>query len=466
VVRGFRRIIKTQGPELAEVVLHKRIGDPAAYRIDRYMETGGYEALKKALLEMSPEQIVEEIKRSGLRGRGGAGFPTGTKWGFLPPDTRPRYLVVNADEGEPGTFKDRQLIEQDPHQLIEGIVISCYALDVHWAAIYVRGEMLLGAYMLQRAIEEAKERGFVGEKILGTDFSLDIVVHRGAGSYICGEETALLSSLEGRRGEPRLRPPFPAVEGLYRKPTIVNNVETLSNVPHIVLKGADWYASLGTEKSKGTRIFCLSGHVNRPGNYEVELGTTFRQLIFEYGKGIRAGNELKCFIPGGASAPWFGPDKLDVPLDMDVVMAEGSMLGSGAVVVMDETTCAVRAAMRLVRFFAHESCGQCTPCREGCTWMYNVLRRIEYGAGRPEDLDLLLEIGAGISPSIKNPPPTGPAEFAVYTTICLLGPSGVVPVTSALRLFREEFETHIEEGRCPKGTKRFVATVPASDPSP
>jgi NADH-quinone oxidoreductase subunit F len=435
---------------LAEVILHNRIRDPDAYKLERYESLGGYRALKKALSELSPEEIAEAVKESGLRGRGGAGFPTGTKWSFLPPETRPRYLVVNADEGEPGTFKDRELIERDPHQLIEGIVIACFALDVHWAAIYIRGEMRLGAYLLERAIEEARRAGYLGEKILGTDFSLEVVVHRGGGSYICGEETALLSSLEGRRGEPRLRPPFPAVEGLYRKPTVVQNVETLSNIPYIVLNGAESFAALGTEKSKGTRIFCLSGHVNSPGNYEIELGTTFRELIYGYGKGIRAGNELKCFIPGGASAPWFGPDKLDVPLDMDVVMSEGSMLGSGAVVVMDETTCAVKAAMRLVRFFAHESCGQCTPCREGCTWMYNVLKRIEAGAGRPEDLDLLVEIGAGISPSIKAPPPSGPAEFATYTTICLLGPSGVVPVTSALRLFREEFEEHISRRGCPR----------------
>lgn len=438
-------------------ILHSRVGDPEAYKLERYRQLGGYQALEKALTQMQPGEVVEAIKTSGLRGRGGAGFPTGTKWGFLPPEVRPRYLVVNADEGEPGTFKDRQLIERDPHQLIEGIVITCYALDVHWAAIYVRGEMRLGAYLLERAVDEARRANLVGEKILGTDFSLEIVVHRGGGSYICGEETALLSSLEGRRGEPRLRPPFPAVEGLYRRPTIVNNVETLSNVPHIVLRGAEWYASLGTEKSKGSRIFCLSGHVNRPGNYEVELGTTFRELIYGYGKGVRAGNQLKCFIPGGASAPWFGPEKLDLPMDMDVVMDEGSMLGSGAVIVMDETTCAVRAAMRLVRFFAHESCGQCTPCREGCTWMYNVLRRIEDGEGRFEDLDLLSEIGAGISPSIKNPPPKGPAEFAVYTTICLLGPSGVVPVNSALRMFRNEFEEHVASKECP--VRRSAAAV-------
>ncbi len=438
---------------MTKAIVHRRIREPEAYKLERYESLGGYRALKKALSEMTPEQIVEAVKASGLRGRGGAGFPTGTKWSFLPPDTRPRYLVVNADEGEPGTFKDRELIEKDPHQLLEGIIITCYALDVHWAAIYVRGEMRLGAYLLERAIAEAKEAGYIGEKILGTDFSLDVVVHRGAGSYICGEETALLSSLEGRRGEPRLRPPFPAVAGLYGKPTVVNNVETLSNIPYIVMEGPESFASLGTEKSKGTRIFCLSGHVNRPGNYEVELGITFRELIFDYGRGIRAGNDLKCFIPGGASSPWFGPDKLDLPLDMDVVMAEGSMLGSGAVVVMDESTCAVKAAMRLVRFFAHESCGQCTPCREGCTWMYNVLKRIEAGGGRPQDLDLLLEIASGISPSIKAPPPQGPAEFAVYTTICLLGPSGVVPVNSALRLFREEFEEHIALRACPKAVR-------------
>lgn len=439
-------------------VLLSRVGEANAWKLGRYRELGGYVALEKALKSMTPEQVADEVKASEIRGRGGAGFPTGVKWGFLP-EVYPRYLVINADEGEPGTFKDRDLIELDPHQLIEGTIIAAYALKVNWSAIYIRGEMVLGAARLENAVREAYGAGFLGKDILGSGFNLDIVVHRGAGAYICGEETALLSSLEGRRGEPRLKPPFPAVEGLYAKPTIVNNVETISAVPHIVINGGAWYASMGTEKSRGTKIFSLSGHVNRPGNYEVELGTTFRALIDEYGLGVRGGNKLKAVIPGGASSVWFVDEDLDTPLDFDAIAAAGSMLGSGAVIVMDETTCAVKASARLVKFFSHESCGQCTPCREGCAWMYKVLTRIEDGAGRPEDLELLLSVGSGITPALKSDGPMAMSEVLPYTTICVLGPSAVTAMASPLRLFREEFEEHIRLGRCPKASERGVARV-------
>lgn len=429
------------------------MGESDAWKLSRYRELGGYDAVVKALKSMTPEQVVEEVRTSEIRGRGGAGFPMGVKWGFLP-DVYPRYLVINADEGEPGTFKDRQLIEFDPHQLIEGVIISAYALRVNWSAIYIRGEMLLGAARLENAVREAYREGLLGSNILQSGFDLDVVVHRGAGAYICGEETALLSSLEGRRGEPRLKPPFPAVEGLYARPTIVNNVETISAVPHIVQHGGAWYASMGTEKSKGTKIFSLSGHVNRPGNYEVELGTTFRELINDYGLGVRGGNKLKAVIPGGASSVWFVEADLDTPLDFDAIAAAGSMLGSGAVIVLDETACVVRAATRLVKFFSHESCGQCTPCREGCAWMYRILSRIEEGAGRPEDLDLLLSVGTGITPALKSEGRMVMSEVMPYTTICVLGPSAVTAMAAPLRLFRDEFEEHVHSGHCPQKAQK------------
>ena len=408
-----------------------------SHTIARYKDTGGYSTLTKALREMSPEEIIEEVKASNMRGRGGAGFPAGVKWGFLAA-TEPRYLVVNGDESEPGTFKDRQLLERDPHQLVEGIIISSYALNVHHAFIYIRGEYPKPARRVQRAIDEAYEAGYLGENIHGTGFSLDITVHLGGGAYICGEETALLNSLEGRRGEPRLKPPFPAVEGLYAKPTIVNNVESISNIPWIVGNSGLSYASIGPERSAGTRMFSLSGHLNKPGNYEIVMGMTWRELIFDIGGGIPQGRELKAWIPGGASAPWFVPSEhLDTLVTIDDIAQAGSMAGSGAVIVMDETTNVVAAAHRLVRFFAHESCGQCTPCREGTTWLENVLGRILDGRGRHEDIDLLLEISNGISPGLLWPP--------AMTTICPLGPSAVSPVTSITRWFMPELEAMIGE---------------------
>jgi len=416
-----------------------------SHTLMRYEATGGYSALRKALAT-TPEAVAAEVKASNIRGRGGAGFPMGVKWGFLPPDTRPRYLVVNADESEPGTFKDRQLLERDPHQLVEGIVISAYALGVNHAFVYVRGEFALGYDRLTAAIDDARAKGFLGANILGSGFDLDLVVHRGAGAYICGEETALLESLEGRQGMPRIRPPFPAIEGLYAKPTVVNNVETLSTLPAIITMGGAKYGKLGVNRSTGTRLFSLSGQVKRPGNYEVELGTSFRDLLFQrnLGGGIRDDRPVKFFIPGGASSQWLtGADEhLDASLDMDFVQQEfGVMLGSGAVMVFNDTTCSVRVAWRLAKFFAHESCGKCTPCREGTGWIAKILHRLELGDGRKEDLDLLLDVGDNICPGLAAP-------FS-QTTICPLGPSSVSAVVSLHKYFRDEVEEHVRQGGCP-----------------
>lgn len=406
-----------------------------SHTLSRYLATGGYEALTKALTEMSKDDIIEEVKTSNLRGRGGAGFPTGVKWGFLAPD-EPRYLVVNCDESEPGTFNDRQLTERDPHQLLEGIIISSFALDVHHAFVYIRGEYPKAARRLQSAVDEAYEAGYLGDDVRGSGFALDVTLHLGAGAYICGEETALLNSLEGRRGEPRLKPPFPAVEGLYSKPTIVNNVESISNIPWITTNGGAAYAAIGPERSAGTKMLSMSGHINAPGNYEIVMGMTWRELIFDIGGGIPDGRALKAWIPGGASAPWFVPaEHLDTIVSIDDVAANGSMIGAGAVIVMDETTNVVAAAHRILRFFAHESCGQCTPCREGTSWLEAVLKRILDGNGRPEDIDLLLDISDNISPGLVWPP--------LMTTICPLGPSAVSPITSITRWFRPELEAMI-----------------------
>ena len=406
-----------------------------SHTLERYQATGGYQSARTALTTMTTGAVHEEVKASNLRGRGGAGFPAGVKWGFLPPDIRPRYLVVNGDESEPGTFKDRQLLERDPHQLIEGIIIAAYAIDCHDAFIYIRGEYPLPARRVERALAEAYEAGYLGSNIFGSGFDLNVTLHLGAGAYICGEETALLNSLEGKRGEPRIKPPFPAVEGLYGKPTIVNNVETLSNMAWIVANGGAAYAAIGPEGSSGTRLFSLSGHVRRPGNYEIVMGMTFGEFIDEYGGGVRDDRAVKCFIPGGASAPWFTAEQLDLPITIDDVGRAGSMLGSGAIVVMDETTNVVEAAHSLVSFFAHESCGQCTPCLEGTSWLEMVLARILRGEGRAIDLDLLLDVSDNIAPGLGWPPK--------MTTICPLGPSAVSPVTSILRHFRDEVEAMI-----------------------
>jgi NADH-quinone oxidoreductase subunit F len=405
--------------------------------IARYEDTGGYQALRKALTSMTPQEVIDEVKSSNMRGRGGAGFPTGVKWGFLA-DASPRYLVVNCDESEPGTFNDRQLTERDPHQLLEGIIVSSYALGVDHAFVYIRGEYPKAARRLMAAVKEAESAGYLGDDILGSGFSLTVTLHLGGGAYICGEETALLNSLEGRRGEPRLKPPFPAVEGLYAKPTIVNNVESISNIPWITMNGGAAYAAIGPERSAGTKMMSISGHVKKPGNHEIVMGMTWRDFIYDLGGGIRDDNELKCWIPGGASSPWFVPSvHLDTPLTIDDVAANGSMIGAGAVVVMDETTNVVAAAHSIVRFFAHESCGQCTPCREGTSWLQDILERILSGTGRPQDLDLMLDVSDNISPGLTWPP--------AMTTICPLGPSATAPVASIMRWFRPEVEAMIGE---------------------
>ena len=412
------------------------------HTLDGYLKSGGYQAIQRAL-EISPQEVHEEVKKASLLGRGGAGFPAGVKWGFLPENVWPRYLVVNGDESEPGTYKDRILLERDPHQLIEGCLITCYALGLSQCFLYVRGEMAHGQERVAQALNEAYEAGYVGKNILNTEFSVDIILHWGAGAYIVGEETALIESLEGNRGMPRLKPPyFPASIGLYGKPTIVNNVETLANIPWIVLNGGDKFAKLGAEQSTGTRIFAVSGHVNNPGVYEVEFGTTtFRDLIMgeKYGNGIRNGNEIKAFIPGGASAPWFFEEHLDLPLEKTAVDQAGSMLGSGAIVVMDHTTDIVKACHNLVRFFARESCGKCAPCREGTNWLEKILQRIIDGNGRTQDLDLLLDVCDNISPGVTWPPK--------QTTICPLGPSAVSPISSAITRYQEEFEKYLTKSK-------------------
>jgi NADH-quinone oxidoreductase subunit F len=422
----------------APKIITGRFGYDDSFTLARYEATGGYAGLRKALT-MSPEAVAAEVKEASLLGRGGAGFPAGVKWGFCPPGVWPRYLVVNGDESEPGTYKDRMLMERDPHQLIEGILIACYAVGCAQAFLYVRGEMALAQERLATALNEAYAAGHVGRNIGGTDFSVDVVLTWGAGAYIVGEETGLIESLEGNRGMPRLKPPFfPAAKGLYLQPTIVNNVETLSNVPWIISNGAAAFTALGAEASKGTRMFAVSGHVNQPGVFEVEYGvTTFRDLIYApvYAGGIRDGHTLKAFIPGGASAPWFYEEHLDLPLEKGTVDRAGSMLGSGAIVVMDETTDAVKACLRVVRFFARESCGKCTPCREGTTWLERILQRILDGYGRTSDLDLLMDVCDNISPGVAWPPK--------QTTICPLGPSAVSPIASAVGRFRDEFDAHI-----------------------
>ncbi|MBU6329430.1 MAG: NADH-quinone oxidoreductase subunit NuoF [Acidobacteria bacterium] len=421
-------------------IITSRFDFDDSHTLARYEATGGYGALRKAIA-MDPAAVAEEVRSASLLGRGGAGFPAGVKWGLAPAEVWPRYLVVNGDESEPGTYKDRLLMERDPHQLIEGVLLACYAIGCGQAFLYVRGEMALAQERIAAALNEAYAAGYVGRNILGSSFSVDVVLTWGAGAYIVGEETALIESLEGNRGMPRLKPPFfPAAKGLYMQPTIVNNVETLSNLPWIIDNGGAAFAALGAETSRGTRMFAVSGHVKNPGVFEVEYGvTTFRDLIYspQYAGGIRDDNAIKAFIPGGASAPWFFEEHLDLPLEKVTVDRAGSMLGSGAIVVMDETTDAVKACLRVVRFFARESCGKCTPCREGTTWLEKILRRILDGYGRPSDLALLMDVCDNISPGIAWPPK--------QTTICPLGPSAVSPIASAIERFRDEFEARITQ---------------------
>jgi len=424
-------------------IVTARVADEDSYTLARYLATGGYEGLRKALA-MPAEQVHDEVNTASLLGRGGAGFPAGRKWSMkrAAPTT---YLVINGDESEPATFKDHMLIERVPHQIIEGTIITAHAVGASAAFIYCRGEFALGLERLQQACNEAYECGALGADIFGSGFSLDLVIHPGAGAYICGDETGLLESLEGKRGFPRIKPPyFPAVIGLYGEPTIVNNVETMANVPWIVLNGGAAFAGLGQGSSAGTRLFALSGHVERPGWYEIEMSkTTFRDVIYDpsLGGGVRGGRQLKAFVPGGVSAPWFYPEHLDLGLDQDAVGKAGSMLGSGSIIVMDETVCVVRAAWRISRFFQRESCGQCTPCREGSGWVEKILRRIEDGFGREEDLDLLMDVCDNIAPGLGWPPK--------QTTICPLGPSIPSPIVSGITRFRDEFLLHVKEGGCP-----------------
>ncbi len=417
-------------------VLLRNVGVPNSHDIETYVKRGGYRALEKTLEEHQPREIIQIVLDSGLRGRGGAGFPAGRKWMFLPKGVYPRYLVCNADEGEPGTFKDRVLMEHDPHGVIEGIIISSYACEVEHAFVYVRGEYDLSYQRLQKAVDQAYEWGYLGKGIRGSSYSLDLGILRGAGAYICGEETALLSSLEGKRGHPKLKPPFPAAEGLYRKPTIINNVETLFNVPFIVTNGAEWYRQWGTERSPGLKLFCVSGHVERPGTYELPMSTPMRELIYDVCGGPKDGIRLKAIIPGGSSTPMMHADvALETSLDYEAIFEAGSMLGSGAVIAINERTCMVQVTERLAAFYRHESCGKCIPCREGADWMYKILRRLECGQGRMGDLDLLLDICGNI----------------VGRSFCPLGDAAVGPVQSSIERFREEYEFHVREKRCMVG---------------
>jgi NADH-quinone oxidoreductase subunit F len=414
-------------------ILTQNIHVPDLQNIAVYESLGGYTGLVKALREHKPAEVIDIVKRSGLRGRGGAGFPTGMKWGFVPKELgKPVYLCINADESEPGTFKDRLIIEKDPHQLLEGAIISSYALDCHHAFIYIRGEFCYGAEVLNKAVAQAYEKGYLGKNILGSGFDLDLTVHRGAGAYICGEETALLESLEGRRGHPRLKPPFPAVVGLYGSPTIINNVETLANIPHIINNGAEWYASIGVERNTGTRLFGVSGHVKNRGVYELPMGTSIRELIFDHCGGMRNGRKLKAIVPGGSSVPVLTADQVDVPLDFDSIAKAGSMLGSAGVIVMDESTCMVKAALRISKFYAEESCGQCTQCREGTEWIHRILARLENGSGKRNELELLLDICSNMK----------------GRTICPLSDAAAMPIESYIQKFYDEFAAHIREQRC------------------
>ena len=418
-------------------IVTKDIDVPGIDTLDVYRQHGGYEALRKALT-MEPAAIIEEVKTSQLRGRGGAGFPTGNKWSFLAKGTgKPTYLCCNADESEPGTFKDRMLMEKLPHRLIEGMLITAYATGTQKAFIYIRGELALAARQLERALAEAYAASLAGKNVMGSGSDIDVVVHRGAGAYICGEETSLLESLEGRLGYPRLKPPFPAVAGLYGGPTVINNCETLSTIPPIILNGGEWYASYGTEKSKGTRIFCVSGHVNRPGNYELTLGTPLRTIIEDYAGGIWKGRKMKAFIPGGSSMPMLGADKIDLVMDYESVMAAGSQLGAAAVIVMDDQTCIVSAVARMVEFYRDESCGKCTPCREGTYWLVQLLDRLEEGHGRADDIALLNDICSNMA----------------GRCFCPLGDAATSPIVSAIKLFRDEFIYHVEHGHCMIGAE-------------
>ena len=417
-----------------ELVLFKNIHDPRVKEIDRYIELGGYAAARKAVKEMTPAETIDLTKASGLRGRGGAGFPTGLKWSFVPKNTgKPIYLCCNADESEPGTCKDRVILERDPHQLIEGIIIASYAVDCHIAFIYIRGEFAYAYRVLEKALAEARAKGFIGSKVFGSNYDLEIILHSGAGAYICGEETGLLESLEGKRGHPRQKPPFPAVQGLYGSPTVVNNVETLANLPHLFNRGADWFKSIGSnEKNAGPKLYCVSGHVNKPAVVERELGIPLPELINDVCGGVRSGHQLKGVIPGGSSVPILTADEIDVRMDFDSLAAKGTLLGSAGCMVIDETVCMVKLAWRTARFYAEETCGQCTQCREGTWWMEQVLHRIEHGQGKMSDLKTILDMCSNMK----------------GVTICVLSDACAMPVEAMINKYREEFEYHITEKRC------------------
>ena len=414
-------------------VLTKTVHLPDSHTLAVYKKHGGYEALATAL-KKTPDEVIDLVKRSGLRGRGGAGFPTGTKWGFVPKATdKPKYMCVNADESEPGAFKDRLICAKDPHQLLEGTLIGSYAIGASRAYIYIRGEFAHEARILEDAIREARAAGYIGSNILGSGWSCEVVMYVGAGAYICGEETGLIESLEGKRGWPRLKPPFPAVVGLFGCPTVVNNVETLACVPHIVNKGWEWFQGIGPERNSGPKLYGLSGHVVKPGVYELPMGVSLRELIYEHGGGVPGDRPVKAVIPGGASCPVLRGDEIDIPMDFDSLTRAGSLFGTGTPVVMDDTACMVRAAWITARFFAHESCGQCTPCREGTGWLERLLWKIEEGRGEEKDLDILLNITDQIEGN----------------TICALGDAAAWPARGFAKKYRDEFLQHIREKRCP-----------------
>jgi len=414
-------------------LLLKNLHRPDSASLAAYEESGGYQALRRVLKEMTPEQVTGEVKASGLRGRGGAGFPTGMKWGFMPKGPGPKYLVLNADESEPGTFKDRLLLERDPHLVIEGFLISCYAVGCRHGFIYIRGEFVRPYQILLGAVREARAKGYAGKNILGSGFDCEITIYRGGGAYICGEETALLESLEGKHGHPRLKPPFPAQVGLYGCPTSVNNVETIANVPLILEMGAEQYAKIGRPKNTGPKLYGVSGHVRKPGIYEFPLGIPLRELIYEHAGGmLREDHPLKAVVPGGSSVPVLRADQVDVLMDFESLAAAGSLLGSAGVIVMDDTVCMVDALLNLARFYSHESCGQCTPCREGTGWYVQILERLERGEGKISDLDLLCDLSDRIQGN----------------TICPLGDAAAMPVRSYVTTFREEFEHHVIHRKC------------------
>ena len=413
---------------MEEKVLTQHFGVEGLFRIDVYRGQGGYRAVETALQQMTPAAVLDEVKRASLRGRGGAGFPAGVKWGFVPQNVpKPRYLCVNADEGEPGTFKDRYLMNHNPHLLLEGTIIASYAVGIHAAFIYIRGEYEAVALRLEGAIAEAYQNGYLGKNILGTGFDLDVSVHRGAGAYICGEETALLESLEGKRGYPRLKPPFPASVGLFQCPTVINNVETLSNIPFIVQNGAVWFTQKGLPKDGGTRIFGVSGMVKRPGIYELPLGTKLRTIIFDYAGGMKDGKQLKAVIPGGMSAPILTADEIDLPMDFDSLAGAGSMLGSAAVIVIDRETSIVDVLKAVAKFYSHESCGQCTPCRIGTAWINKIVKRLARGEGEQDDIDSIIRLASNIKGK----------------TLCPLGDAAALPILSICQKFRQELERYL-----------------------